>query len=509
MSRRPHVRPGALLALLLMPFAVRAQEPRPDSGWPWDPDLTNVPARDRQPRPAGRIDNQRHLLAPEALGGWRTYLGDLHAHSRGHDLPGESTPNIQRDEVALSAWYFGYDFIAVTNHASSWKVTDQLAPLYRTYVGRTSPEPLDLVALKGVESYAGPGNQAHFNAFHRLVILDTDSLAVWHNALLAFSAEDPLLSTHVQLNHPNPGEPWFRLPPESEPEARRRVRQVVELAEYKGRASFFELLRRGFRVAPVSNTDSHANFHHEPEPGVPPEKTRGEASGPRAGIVLPAGEPFSYEAFLRALRERRAFHTTVAAASGFFLANGHPMGAEFTLAPDERRLDLTVWASTRGGRAGLDGWRRLEVWSPFQPDAPLAVFEPGASAPVDLKHTLSLTPYESVYVVRLERERPDAEVVLAPVWITNPLARPALSLEREGLSARGPPCLRIRGGGEALLLQRADATDAPGVWHTVAALPAGAPCHPVEPSPPAGTRWRVVDALQDEVFSNTVRPPEQ
>ena len=511
MSRRPPARPGALLALLMLSSTARAQEPRPHSGWPWDPDVTNVPARDRQPRPPGRIDNQRQWLASEQSGGWRAYLGDLHAHSRGHDLPGEATPNLQRDEVGLSAWYFGYDFIAVTNHATSWKVTDQLAPLYRTYVGRTSPEPLDLLALKGVESYAGPGNQAHFNAFNRLVILDTDSLAVWHHALMAFSAEDPLNSTHVQLNHPNPGEPWFRLPPESDPEARRLVRRVVELAEYKGLDNFFELLRRGFRVAPVSNTDSHANFHHEPEPGVPPEVTRGQPPGPRAGLVLPAGEPLSYEAFLRALRERRAFHTSVATASGFFLANGHPMGAEFALAPGERRLDLTVWASSRGGRPGLEGWRRLEVWSPLQPGVPLAVFEPGAPTPVELKQTLSLTPYESIYVVRLEREGPEAEVVLAPIWITNPLARPALSLEappaRTGSRASGPPCLRVQGGGEALWLQRAEATDAPGAWRTVASLLAGERCHPVGSALVPGTRWRVVDALQDEVVSNTVRVP--
>jgi hypothetical protein len=414
--------------------------------------------------------------------------------------------------VNRSAWTFGYDFIAITNHSTSWKLSDQLAPLARA-LGGTSAAP-DLLALNGVESYAGPNDQTHFNAFNRLVILDTDSLTVWHNAIIALYAEDPVHSTHVQLNHPNP-EPWFRLPSELDPLPRRIVRNAVELAEYNDRHTYFELLRRGFRVAPVSNTDTHATFQPWegtgvlPEPGIPPEKWKGEQTGPRTGIVLPANEPFTYEGLLRALRERRAFHTSVASASGFFVVNQHPMGSEFTLAPEERRLDFTLWASTRQGREGVEGWRRVEVWSPFQPDQPLRVIELGESGPVELKQTLSLTPYEGIYVVRLERERPEAEVILAPVWITNPLARPQVSLARRGLTAEDPPCLVIQGGGETLRLQRADAEDAEGTprdWRTVATLSPGPECHPLERSEGA-THWRVVDAFQEQVVSNTVSLP--
>lgn len=436
MFRRHLPRLGLFLASLLPASFALAQEPVPTGGWPWDPDVTNVPVQSRYPRPVGRVDNQRNLLASESEGGVRTYLGDLHAHSRGHGDPGQATPNIRRDEVNLSAWYFGYDFIAITNHATSWKLYDEAAPLSREISSTSASQRPELLALKGVESYAGPDDSTHFNAFHRLIHLDTDSLAVWHNAIIARSARDPLQSTHVQLNHPNAGDPWFRLPSEAEPERRRQVREAVELAEYNGRDTYFELLRRGFRVAPVSNTDTHPSFRVEegarltawvPEPGVPPEKWRGVTRGGRAGFVLPADEPFSYEGLLRAMRERRAFHTTVPAASGFYRVNGRPMGSEFTLAPGEQRLDFTVWATTRGGTARFDSWKRLEVWSPFQPEQPLAVLEFEQGAQVDLKQTLSLTPYESIYVVRLEQWGPDAEVVLAPVWITNPMARPRVS----------------------------------------------------------------------------------
>ncbi|MET0404247.1 MAG: hypothetical protein ABW123_17680 [Cystobacter sp.] len=513
MSRRSRSLSGPLLTCLLLPLSSLAL--------PWDSEVTNVPASERYPRPTTRIDNHRQLIAREEQGGWRTYLGDLHAHSRGHGLPGQATPNIRRDEVNLSAWYFGYDFIATTNHATSWKLYDQLAPLYRTLTSESSSNSPDLLALKGVESYAGPGNVAHFNAFNRLVILDTDSLTVWHNAIIALYAKDPTLSTHIQLNHPEPEDPWFQLPSELDPGLRRIVRDAVEVAEYKGMHGYFELLRRGFRVSPVSNTDSHASFDtwriaggaaparraYLQEPGIPPEKWKGEETGGRAGVVLPASEPFSYENFLRALRERRTFHTSVAAASGFFVANGHPMGSEFTLGAGEQRLDFTIWGTTRLDRSGIHGWRRLELWSPFHPDAPLRVIDFGSGGPVDLKQLLSVTPYESIYVIRLERERPGAEVVLAPIWITNPRPPPTVSLAPMSLSAWEHPCLDIQGGGESLLLQRADSLEASG-WRTVASLSPGTECHPLdvgdslEPS-----QWRVVDALQEEVVSNTVVIP--
>ncbi|ATB32892.1 hypothetical protein [Melittangium boletus] len=509
MFRRHLPRLASFLASLLLPSSVLAHEPQPAGGWPWDPDVTNVPASDRYPRPPSRIGNQRHLIAPEAQGGWRTYLGDLHAHSRGHGASGQATPNIQRDEVNLSAWYFGYDFIAITNHSTSWKLYDELAPLHRFLSSANSLQPPDLLALKGVESYAGPQNLTHFSAFNQLILLDTDSLSVWHSALIARYAEDPTRSTHVQLNHPNQDDPWFSLP--SEPDRRRKVREVVELAEYNGMPSYFELLRRGFRVAPVSNTDSHASFALPQEPGVPPEKWKGEERGGRAGILLPASEPFTYESFLWALRERRAFHTTVPAASGFFVVNQHPMGSEFTLAPGEERLDFTVWGTTREGRAGRDAWKRLEVWSPFQPDRPLVVFEYADEKRVDLKQTLSLTPYESIYVLRLQQGQPDAEVLLAPIWITNPVARPHVSLSRSGLSGEDTPCLVVQGGGEVLHLQRADTEDEdarPGDWRTVATVSPGGGCHALDTADPRGrSRWRVVDAFQAEVVSNEVALP--
>jgi len=508
MSRRHLPRLGALLASLLLPYSALAHEPQPAGGWPWDPDVTNVPEQDRYPRPPGRIDSRRHRIAPEEHGGWRTYLGDLHAHSRGHGASGQATPNIQRDEVNLSAWYFGYDFIAITNHSTSWKLYDEMAPLYRALSSANSSQPPDMLALKGVESYAGPRDQAHFSAFNQLILLDTDSMSVWHNALAARYAADPAQSTHVQLNHPNWDDPWFRLPSEADPERRRKVREVVELAEYNGMPSYFELLRRGFRVAPVSNTDSHASFALPQEPGVPPEKWTGEERGGRAGIVLPADEPFSYEGFLRAMRDRRAFHTTVPAASGFFVVNQHPMGSEFTLAPGEERLDFTVWGTTREGHAGRDAWKRLEVWSPFQQDRPLLVFEYADASRVDLKQTLSLTPYESIYVLRLQQGQPDAEVLLAPIWITNPVARPHVTLSRSGLSSEDTPCLVVQGGGEVLRLQRAESEDGaarPGAWRTVATLSPGGGCHALDPANPRGrSHWRVVDAIQEDVVSNEV-----
>ncbi len=519
MVRCPRSCLGPLLALLSIPGSGLAQEPRPTEGWPWDPDVTNVSASSRHPRPVGRIDNHRQVIATEFLGGWRTYLGDLHAHSRGHADGGASTPTIRRDEVNRSAWSFGYDFIAITNHSTSWKLYDELAPTVQSLSGTRSIQPPDLLALKGVESYTGPRHSVHFNVFNRLILMNSERLETWHDAILARYADDPVLSTHVQLNHPDPEEPWFRLPPEDQPERRQRVREAVELAEYKGLPSYFELLRRGFRVAPVSNTDSHASF--EPwrgvdsrgrtfaeEPGVPPEKWKDVESGQRTGLLLPADETLSYEGLLWAMRLRWAFSTSVAGASGFFVVNQRTMGSELTLAPGEARLDFTIWGSTRGGRVGHEVWTRLEVWSPSQPERPLRVIEYQDATRVDLREELSLTPYESIYVVRLERERPEAEVILAPVWITNPIARPRLVLEGDGPSGVASSCLRLEGGGPHLLLQRQAPGDEDGDWRTVGPLEHGEGCIPLAPealSPRA--RWRVVDALQPEVVSAPVELP--
>ena len=416
---------------------------------PFDADVTNIPVADRQPRPAERIDEYRAPIAAEFQGGWMVYQGDLHVHAKGHsgrDRTGAAldTPNTNRDEVNLTGWFFGYDFLAISHHATSWEFYDTTAPLFQRVSGPHARSAQTLLAIKSVENYLGPHDEAHFTAFNKPFLFDDERLSVWHERILDEYSADPLASTHVQLNHPNPVDPVFALPPVTEPERRRRVRDAVELAEYSGWSTYLELLRRGFRVAPVSNSDTHSTFREQewrardgaymdqrpdgrwvkpyvPTPGVPREKWAGTELGGRAGIVLPAATPLSAESFLRALRERRAFRTAIPGAAGFFVANQHVMGSEFALGPGERRLDFTVWASAPQGHGRpREAWTRLEVWTPGNPK-PLKVFEYHDPTQARLEQRFSLPPTEGIYVIRLEQARRGAELILAPIWVTNPL----------------------------------------------------------------------------------------
>lgn len=456
-------RPGGLLAALLLTLLPRvgvlgrataaprtpaSSLPAHLSAAPFDADVTNIPAADRYPRPSGRIDEYRTPLADAFQGGWRAYQGDLHVHAKGHaseDRTGAplDTPNTNRDEVNLTGWSFGYDFLAISHHATSWEFYDTTAPLFQRVSGDPSGSAQELLAIKAVENHLGPEDRAHFNAFNKPFLFHDERLSVWHERILEEYSANPLLSTHIQLNHPNPQEPWFQLPPESEPERRRRVRDAVELAEYSGWSTYLELLRRGFRVAPVSNSDTHSTFREQewrgrdgawmdkrpdgrwvkpyvPTPGVPREKWAGTELGGRAGLVLPASTPLSAESFLQALRERRAFRTSLPGASGFFEANGHPMGSEFALGPGEHTLDFTVWATAPQGHDGPPVvWKRLEVWTP-RASRPLKVIELQDPRPVRLEQRFSLPATEDIYVLRLLLSRPGAEVILAPLWLTRP-----------------------------------------------------------------------------------------
>ncbi|NTX16346.1 hypothetical protein HUA74_19840, partial [Myxococcus sp. CA051A] len=308
------------------------------------------------------------------------------------------------------------------------------------------------------------------------------------------------------------------------PDRRQKVRDAVELAEYNGLPKYFELLRRGFRVAPVSNTDAHASVRAQlgsefqaqnpdgswvlpyiDEPGVPREKIQGfDTAQGRAGVVLPPGTPWNYENFLTALRNRSVFRTALPPASGFFMANGRPMGSEFALSPTERRLDFTVWGTTKDGTGGGNQWTVLQVWSPFQPDAPIKEITYEDEHLINLKEVFSLTPYESIYVVTLRQNWENADVVMAPIWVTNPISKPILSLP-VSVVTRGSqhPFLSISGGGDTLLLQRAT-EQAPNSWQTVATITNNY-LYPIDHrSQRRVSHWRVVDAYQQTVVSNPV-----
>lgn len=498
-----------------------------------DDDLTNVVPADRYPVPFVRETKYRNRIAQElGGGGWQTFLGDLHTHPRGHKANENAsldfTPQIRRSEVLLSAFRHGYDFFATSNHTTSWEDYDENAPLFELSPEVDANGQPELLVTNGLESYVGPDTNGtgpthdyHFNSFNRHVHLNSDSAWQWHHEILNNYSADPLLSTHVQLNHPAP-EVWFTLP--TEPDRRQNVRDAIELAEFNGFPTYFEILRRGFRVAPVSNTDSHATtrellanefLDHNPdgsyvmpfidEPGVPREKIHGDplAQG-RAGVVLPPGTPWNSASFLTALRNRWAFRTALPAASGFFTVNGRAMGAEFTRGASERRLDFTVWGTTKNGTSAAgNGWKKLQVWNPFEPDEPLKKLEYTNPDLIDLREAFSLTPYAPIYVVTLTQNENDDEVVLAPIWVTNPVAKPTIAFEQTVIPNRQTvPRLYISGGGDSLLLQRTLSDPSLNDWQTFATIP-NTSSYNLDPAIlPTSAYWRVVDPYQQTVISN-------
>ncbi|MCY1022726.1 discoidin domain-containing protein [Pyxidicoccus sp. MSG2] len=501
-----------------------------------DDDITNVVAADRHPVPAVRETQYRNRIAQElGGGGWQVFLGDLHTHPRGHSKNENATldftPQIRRSEVLLNAFRHGYDFFGTSNHTTSWEDYDENDP-----ISELSPE-LDangqpqLLITTGLESYVGPDTDGkgsshdyHFNSFNRHVHLNSDSAWQWHHEILNNYSDDPLLSTHVSLNHPSP-EVWFTLP--TEPDRRQNVRNAIELVEFNGLPTYFEILRRGFRVSPISDSDAHATtreqlayefLDHNPdgsfvrpfinEPGVPREKTTGnDVAQGRAGVVLPPGTPWNFANFLTALRNRWTFSTALPAASGFFTVNGRAMGAEFTRGSAERRLDFTVWGTTKDGSGGGGNeWTKLQVWNPYEPDEPVKEIPYSNPALVDLREAFSLTPYAPIYVVTLTQNWLGAEVVMAPIWVTNPIAKPTISFEQPVIPNRQTvPMLFISGGGDSLLLQRSVRGPTFNDWQTVATLPNNY-YYPLDPAIlPTSSYWRVVDPYQPKVISNVAQ----
>jgi hypothetical protein len=538
MAYRQRLLPSLVAAgLLLTPLASRAD------------DVTNLPASDRIPRPAVRQDSYRNVLAPElGTSRWRTYLGDLHVHSRGHTF-GEVVPNVNRGEVHHAAHLFGFDFLAITNHTTSWTDADDDAAIHQYGPGVDSFGNPNYLGMKGSEDYVGPDNVAHSNSFNVPLIFN-GSLNSWHQEILSNYDANPASSVHIQLNHPNSTDPYFQMPgPNSagcqngipqlpgfkchwSAEELRKIRDAIELAEYTGMPTYLELLRRGFRVAPATNSDAHARFRQDAagnphadddiflerengtwvmpyfeEPGVPKELVwqRPLAQG-RTGVVMPQTTAFYYNNFLTALRNRRTFRTSHPRSSGIFQVNGRTMGDEFTLASNEKRLDFTVWATTLNGHGGGGTeWTKLQVWTPSEPSKPIYEVSFNDPALLDLKHTFSLMAYESVYVIRLEQAM-GAEVVLAPVWITNPIPKPAISWAygvSQTTRAGSVPQVSVNGGSGNFLLQRSSQLLAPRSWQTVKAFQ-----HYVTPinaaQLPRYSWWRVVDAQQENVASNTL-----
>jgi len=512
----------ATAALLLIPGGASAQ------------DTTNIPSSDRIPRPSVRQDSYRNQIASEiSNGGWKTFLGDLHVHSRGHTF-GLVVPNVNRSEVHQAGYLFGFDFLAITNHSTSWSDADDDASLFQYGPGTDSYGQPHYLGMKGSEDYVGPDDIAHTTSFNRLLKLNTNDMGVWHEMILDRYTANPLNSVHVQLNHPKYLNPYFRLPQRSHlwsAEGVAKVRDAIELVEYTSLPSFLEFLRLGFRVAPASNSDLHANFRQAvefddngdnniflerangawvrpyfEEPGVPRELVWPHIwAHNRTGVALPVGMPWSYESFLTALRNRWVFRTSHPRSSGFFLSGGLPMGTEMEL-QSTSSIPFTVWATTLNSQVG-DGtqWKRLEVWSPNSPEQPLYVEEFNDPALLNLKRTFSLMPYESVYVIRLEQAL-GTDVVLAPVWITNPLPKPTIAFDNGGSQVqRGLriPIVGINGITGSYVVQRANRPDGPQDWRTVKTTTQ--PFHPFDTTHlPKYSWWRVTDTVQPHAATNTV-----
>ncbi|WP_342375202.1 hypothetical protein NVS55_28400 [Myxococcus stipitatus] len=515
-------------ALLLTPAGAQAS------------DDTNIPSWDRIPRPAVRQDGYRNRIATEISNfGWKTFLGDLHVHSRGHTF-GLVQPNVNRSEVHDAGYLFGFDFLAITNHATSWSDADEDASIFQ-YSDQvdTFGQP-QYMGLKGSEDYVGPDDVGHATSFNR-PLKKNSSLNDWHIAILDKYSADPTASVHVQLNHPATPDPYFQLPSTNQPgqptwvnwnaTTIAKVRDAIALAEYTGLPSYFELLRRGFRVAPTSNSDLHAafrqevEFDHNPfndiflerangqwvmpyfeEPGVPRELIWGHITAHnRTGVVMPFGTSWNYENFLTALRNRWVFRTAHPRSSGFFMSGGLPMGSEMTL-QSTSPLSFTVWGTTLNALAG-DGtqWTKLEVWSPHSPDQPLHVEEFNDPSLLNLKRTFSLMPYESVYVIRLEQAM-GSDVLMAPVWITNPLPKPTIDFNTSTTQVqRGAqiPIMSINGVSGSYIVQRANRAEGPQDWRTVKTTTQ--PVHFIDTTHlPKRSWWRVIDSAPPNAATNVV-----
>lgn len=492
------------------------------------------------PNPPVRETNRTTFAAE--LGGWNVYTGQLHAHTRGHPDDDEPHAFLSWPIVWGIAWSYGYDFFSRNNHSMSWEDYDANRPFLQEF-GNAGGN--GMVMINGQENYYDGGNHPpgshahpnHYNTINGWPGQQSGSLARFYNEILGGYHDDHQRSIHVQLNHVAPPTAELTRPP-GIAGVDAKLRRIVDTAEilYGGNdeahmtnlRAYFTLLRNGWRVAPTAHYDVHADYHNNGKwgerrpdgslvrpwvhyPGQPyevVERANGEqgvAPRGRTGMVVPASTPWNSAAFLTGLSDRRTFRATMDRSVGMYAASGHVMGDEFSLADNMLPLTFKVWGRSFAQHDGRSAaFSRAELWSPARPEAPIKTVSLGNTT--DFAADLfSVTPYESVYLVRLVGVWEDHDIVMAPVWIANPRAK-LNSAAFLSPTASGNQILSWYGGGKRVLIQRARVVSPqhPRQWETVVDAPnTGRYAHNIN-NEPFHTYWRVVDATDTAVMTNEV-----
>lgn len=488
------------------------------------------------PDPAARVTN-RTTFAYE-LGGWNVYTGQLHSHTRGHDDPSAvlAWPRVQN-----MAWAYGYDFFSRNNHSTSWANYDANRP-FLEYINAADG---GLVLINGQENYYDGGNHPpgshdhpnHYNTVNGWPTQNSGDLNEFYGKILPGFRSDPHQSVHVQLNHVLPATAdYTRLPADqARRDTLRRIVNTVEInnddpaQQMDSLGSFMTLLRNGWRVSPTAHYDRHAERHDNAYwgarkadgsfvrpwvhyPGQPYEvvqRANGETDfSPRGrtGMVVPAALGWSPATFLTGLDGRRTFRTTMDRSVGMYAAGGHVMGDEFALADNQAPLTFKVWGKSfpQQHDGSVEPFEYAELWSPSRPDAPIKTVALHSATDFGAE-LFSVTPYEAIYFVRLKGPWDDHDVVMAPVWITNPATKPN-SANFLFPTAAGNQLLLWSGGGRRVQIQRARviAPHFPKHWEPVAEVDnIGRFVYDVS-NESVFSYWRVVDPTDSSVASNEV-----
>jgi sugar lactone lactonase YvrE/predicted metal-dependent phosphoesterase TrpH len=317
---------------------------------------------------------------PQLDEGMYFFFGDLHSHSSYSD--GQGMPS----EAFATARANGLDFFALTDHAfqldlSEWHdmgVQAQVATVSDSFVG-----------LRGFEYTSN--DFGHLNVFETFDYVhaqdpDYDTLEEFYTWL---AAQPRAIG---QFNHPYPGMNFEEFAYHAE------AAEHIALIEHLGEQSYPDALAAGWRVAPVSNSDTHSADW-----------------GARQGVGIVASE-LTPDAILEGLRARRVFEiSTQAAPVGLAMrVNGHWMG-EVISTTDYLDVEVTLYNPNRS----------LDVLSLILYDngSPVVGTVPLPWQPVYTWHTrIGGAPDHFYYVqatVSSEATGYDYTAHTAPVWTDN------------------------------------------------------------------------------------------
>jgi hypothetical protein len=382
-----------------------AAAPPPEAALVDAPDLGQV-------TPAAPDPELEPLPRTWSVGGstYHLLLGDTHRHT---DI---SRCSNGRDGSLQDAYRYaldasGLDWLAISDHDQDILKhrADRLARPRQDYDWWRSQKCCDLysipgrfVALYGYEHGGSYGERGG----HKNIVMDRRGLPVQEadapQALFAALADSGALAIPHQLADGGSRADWAKWSPEYE-----RVAEIFQTRgsyEFEGcpRAaaiftpgnSLWDALARGVRIGIIASSD-HGQTHQA-----------------RAGVYVPTGTAdattprrWTRESILEALRARRAFGATVAAAMQV-AANGQPMGQELTLGKPPT-LAVSVAAASPITRIEVIRERRF-VYS-TEPNGPTASFQYTDADPQ--------TGASTYYYVRARIGANDY-AWSSPVWVT-------------------------------------------------------------------------------------------